>query len=246
MQAQEELGQAEAFNQLIHVLNARHQDINNHLDIDPNDDQPFREFTSPDGHMSGSLLTFSGDIVDKLIHSKIDASAMGFGTMRLTIWLNSSIRVPHLTFEFGTIPNLFFYIDYIPRVDLWADINYVQTYYEPVKSLHAELRDRPNLSVFVSKNLYIRQLQSPAHICFTCSSTEDSLSLIESLSRDMCTRWLGWVEQAIPVPDEAQAALAERDLRMRRITAESDPGNAAAARIFGEEFTQQLVRALWQ
>ncbi|WP_158680531.1 hypothetical protein [Nostoc sp. 'Lobaria pulmonaria (5183) cyanobiont'] len=43
--------------------------------------------------------------------------------MRLTVWLGSHIRVPHLTFEFGTLPDIFSYLDYIPRTDLLTDLD---------------------------------------------------------------------------------------------------------------------------
>lgn len=60
--------------------------------------------------------------------------------MRLTLWLSPLIQVPHLAFEFGTKPDLFFYIDYIPRVDLWSDLSYTESYYEPVNATYLELR----------------------------------------------------------------------------------------------------------
>lgn len=62
----------------------------------------------------------------------------------------------------------------------------------------------------------------------------------------MCDRWLTWVSYATSVPAEHQEKLAARDLQIRRIGAERDPGNAAIAKVFGEEFTNQLVEALWQ
>lgn len=205
----------------------------------------FENFSSSDGSVTGSLLTFTGKEIDWLVYSWLHAPQKKFGTMRLTIWLSPAIAVPHLAFEFGTIPNPFFYIDYIPRVDLWTDPSYTELYYESVNSTYLSLRDNPNLSLFVSKELYVRQLQSPVHLCFNCPATEDSLSLIRATAHEMYTRWLSWVERAKPVPEDARIALAERDLRMRRISAERDPGNALAKQIFGAELSDRLVRALW-
>lgn len=246
MSTQKELEQLVVFEQLTTILDELHEKISQNLTMFPKEHQPFRNFASLDGKINGSLLTFSGEVVDKLIHSKINAMQMGFGTMRLVTWLNSSIQVPHLAFELGTTPNLFFYMDYVPRVDLWSDVSYLQHYYQSVASTHSELRENPHLSVFVSKSLYMRQLMSPAHICFTGSNTEDSLGLVQRLSHEMCDRWLTWVAQAPPVPEENQNVLAERDVTMRQISAESDPGNRAIAKIFGEDFTNQLVEALWR
>ena len=245
MSTQTELDQAVLFERLQSIVNELYEEVTSHLAIPPRPNQPFQSFRSPDGSVTGSLLTFSGKTVDKLVYSWLNAAPLKFGSMRLTIWLSPLIQVPHLAFEFSTTPCLFFYMDYIPRVDLWTDLSYAEQYYEPVNATYLELRDNPDLSVFVSKGLYVRQLQSPAHLCFTCSGTEASLSLIRSVAHEMCSRWLTWIEQATPVPAEAQTILAERDLRMRRTIAERDPDNAIAEKIFGAEFTNQLVQALW-
>lgn len=61
----------------------------------------------------------------------------------------------------------------------------------------------------------------------------------------MMDRWLTWVDEAEPVPEDARAALANRDLFVRRTSAERDPGNAMAVRLFGAEMTDTLVRGLW-
>ncbi|MGP1383610.1 MAG: hypothetical protein ACTS2F_08620 [Thainema sp.] len=242
----EQLDQPVVFERLLSILDELYEKIGSHLTVFPTGQQPFQDFTSPDNTISGSLLTFTGEIIDKLIYTNVNAMPMGFGTMRLVIWLNSSIQVPHLAFEFGTTPDIFFYMDYIPRVDLWADLSYFERYYQAMDSTYLSLRQNSDLSVFVSKSLYVRQLQSPAHLCFTGSNPKASLDLVQNLSHEMCDRWLTWINQAEPVPEESRNTLAERDLQMRRIGAERDPGNAAIAKIFGEDFTHQLVRALWE
>ena len=49
--------------------------------------------------------------------------------MHLTIWLDQQIRVPHLAYAFATVPHLFFYMDYIPRTDLFTDLEYLDRYF---------------------------------------------------------------------------------------------------------------------
>lgn len=246
MTIRSQLEQSVVYERLTGILGELYAKIQQNLTIFPNQDQPFHDFSSPDGNIQGSLLTFNGEAVDKLLYANINALPINFGTMRLTVWLNATLQVPHLAFEFGTVPNLFFYIDYIPRVDLWTDLSYLQQYYEAASATHVDLRAQSDLSVFVSKSLYIRQLQSPAQICFTGPNTEASLELVRTTAHEMGDRWLGWVNQAPPVAAEHQEKLAARDLQIRRIGAERDPGNAAIAQIFGEDFTHQLVEALWK
>lgn len=233
------------FVQLQNILSELYEEVTQQLTILPQSDQPLQSFSSPDGNVTGSLLTFAGEEIDWMVYSWFNAAQMRFSTMRLTLWLSPLIQVPHLAFEFGTKPDLFFYIDYVPRVDLWSDLSYAERYYSSMNATYLELRENPNLSLFVSKALYVRQFQSPTSLCFTGSLTEDSLSLLRNTAHEVCSRWLTWVKQAEPVPSDRRPALAERDLRMRRVTAERDPGNALAAKIFGEKLANQLIRSLW-
>ncbi|MEB3356372.1 MAG: hypothetical protein VKK04_06575 [Synechococcales bacterium] len=245
MSTQTELDQAAAFKRLQQILGGLYDEITRHLTVFPKTEQPFQTFASSDGGVQGSLLTFQGEQIDKLVLSHLNAPRMGFGTLRLTVWLRPHLQVPHLAFEFGTIPQPFFYMDYLPRVDLWTDLDYADQYYEALNATYLALRANPDLTLFVSKGLPIRQIQSPAHLCFTAPGAVETFALIETTAQDVCSRWLNWVAQASPVPPERQVALAERDLRMRQVSAERDPGNAMAAKIFGAEFASQLVQALW-
>lgn len=245
MASQNDLDHATLFMHLQSILRELYEEVTQQLTVLPQSNQPLQTFSSPDRTVIGSLLTFTGEELDWLVYSWFNAAQMRFSNMRLTLWLGPRIQVPHLAFEFGTKPDLFFYIDYIPRVDLWADLNYTERYYEPLNATYLELRDNPHLSLFVSKALYVRQMQSPTSLCFTCAATEDSLALIRQTSQAMCARWLTWVKQAVPVPLDRQAPLAERDLQLRRTIAERDPGNAVAVKIFGAELAERLIRSLW-
>lgn len=227
------------------ILSELYVEVTRRLPVTLISDPALENFSSPDGQVTGSLQTFTGEAIDLLVYSSFHAAPMQFSTLRLSIWLGAEIRVPHLVFEFGTIPHLFFYMDYIPRVDLWTDLSYGERYYEPAQATYLKLRNDANLSLFVSKGLYVRQVQSPVNLCFTCPGTEESLALIRQTAHEMSAQWLDWVEQAEPVPAEAQAALSQRDRQMRRISAERDSGNAAVVRLFGHEFADRLVQSLW-
>ncbi|MBW4491360.1 MAG: hypothetical protein KME12_26730 [Trichocoleus desertorum ATA4-8-CV12] len=245
MASQAALDHASLFRQLQSILSELYGEVTQQLTILPQRTQPLQNFSSPDGNVTGSLLNFTGEEINWVVHSWINAAQMRFSAMRLTLWLSPLIQVPHLAFEFGTRPDPFFYIDYIPRVDLWSDFSYTERYYAPMNATYLELRENPNLSLFVSKALYVRQMQSPTSLCFTCPATEDSLALIRNTAHGMCTRWLTWIKQAEPVPIDRQPLLVERDLLMRRTIAERDPDNALAEKLFGSELTDQLIRALW-
>jgi len=74
---------------------------------------------------------------------------------------------------------------------------------------------------------------------------EARLDQISELAHDRVDRWLEFVDQAEPVPQERRAQLAADDLARRRNIAERDPANVMGVRFFGEELTDRLVRSLW-
>ena len=232
------------FERLWSITEELRQKIEAHFELHPEPaTQVLQEFSSPDGNVKGSLNAFSGREIDWLVHTWLKKS--NFTTMRLTAWLGSHIRVPHLAVELGTVTNIFFYMDYIPRTELVTDLEYLDRYYEPVNQTFLTLQADSRLSSFTSKSVYIRLFQSPINLCYTCSETEDTLKLIHTLAHEMLDRWLSWIEEAEPVPEDTQAALAKRDLFLRRTSAERDPGNQLAAQMLGAELIDKLIRALW-
>ena len=226
-------------NELRHKLDARFQ-----VHPDPST-KSLQTYSALTGEAQGSLNTFSGSEIDWLVHSWLRAPKSGFSNMHLTIWLGSQIRVPHLAFVFATIPQLFFYMDYIPRTDLYTDLEYLDRYYEPVNQTYLTLQADSRFEPYISKNLYMRQAQSHTSLCYTSPVTDETLSVARTVAYEMMDRWLTWVNEAEPVAESERTVLSERDLFVRRAVAERDPDNKIAIRLFGPELTDKLVRSLW-
>ncbi|BAY87417.1 red chlorophyll catabolite reductase [Calothrix parasitica NIES-267] len=208
--------------------------------------QDLQEFSSQDGNLKGSLNALKGEEIDWLVHSWLgNPGKSNFSTMRLTTWLSSHVQVPHLAFEFGTLPHILFYMDYIPRTDLYTDLEYLNRYYEPVNETFLKLQANSDLTPFVSKSAYIRSFQSPVSLCYTCLPNGDTINLIRTVANEMTERWLTWVDEAASVPENMRPGLTERDLFIRRKSSENDPGNQMAAQMLGTELTDKLVKALW-
>lgn len=193
----------------------------------------------------GLLSAYTGPAMDWMVHSWIGNPKYSFVNMHLTLWLPSSTRVPHLAYALATTPDVFFYMDYVPRVDLMVDLDYLDKYYEPVNARATEIREKPNFRYFYSRSLYVRQALSETALCYTCDYTPENMALIRGLAQEMMTRWLGWVKAGDPTPESEREALATRDLHVRRAVAERDPANVMGDRLFGREMTERLVRALW-
>jgi hypothetical protein len=206
---------------------------------------PFRAYGTPDGSCRGEMLAFSGAPIDYLVSAWIGNPAAGFSNLHLNIWLGPELRVPHLGIVFGTVPDLFFFADYVPRADLWTDLEHLDRYYEPANQRFLELRADAELRPFISQSAYIRQAQSPCAIAFTAPLRDDTLALAHDLAHEVLDRWLAWMDSPELTPAGEHEALAQRDRTIRRAVALRDPANSIGERMFGQAYARQLLEALW-
>jgi hypothetical protein len=220
-------------------------DANFDLTLDPStaDLQPYHGLG--DNGAKGFLSAWVGGGLDWFVHSWIGNPKYSFSNMHLTLWNGAHNQVPHLAYALATVPDVFFYIDYIPRVELASHPDYLDRYYEPINEQHIAFLDNKALTPFISKNAYVRESLSPTCLCFTCKPTDENFSLIRSTAHDMLNRWIRWVKMAEPTPQHERAALAERDVFIRRTIAERDPANVVGEKLFGKPLADRLVRALW-
>ncbi|MFO7540034.1 MAG: red chlorophyll catabolite reductase [Chloroflexota bacterium] len=236
----------EVFDALWQILVELRQKVNGRFELQPHpstaDLQPYH---SLDGRAKGFLSGFTGPEIDWLVHSWIGTPQTSFTNMHLTIWLGPQVRTPHFGLALGTMPDIFVYMDYVPRTDLMTDLEYLDRYYQPVNDSFVRFTEDGRFSPFVSKALYMRQSQSHTSHCYLVAPTDDTIATIRKLAHQMMDRWLGWLDDPEPTPAADQPALAQRDQFIRRAIAERDPANAMGVRLFGEELTNHLVRALW-
>ena len=120
----------------------------------------------------GHLSTFAGPEIDWLVFSWVGNPKASFSNMHLTVSLSSKIDAPHLGLAFGTAPHLFFYMDFIARMDLAANPDYMDAYYQELNEEHLRLHENPAFTAFVSRNLYMRVTQTAASLCFTAEDNE--------------------------------------------------------------------------
>lgn len=195
---------------------------------------------------AGYLAAYSGAEIDWLIHSWTGNPKSSFTNMHLTINLGAHIEVPSFGFALGTMPDIFWYMDTMPRKELVSNPDYMDAYWSgaPNAAFFAQLAEQ-GFSPFVSRDVYTRASLSPNAFCFSAVVTEETLASIEAASHAALDRWMAWVDAATPLPIELRAAQAERDERLRRTICERDPANAIAVRLFGKELTDRLVATLW-
>jgi hypothetical protein len=198
-----------------------------------------------EGKPSGFLSTFAGPEIDWLVYSWVGTPGTSFTNMHLTINVGCQVKIPHFGFALGTAPDIFMYMDFLPRVDFWANAGYADSYLLPGNERFLQLRQDGRFSPFVSQNMSMRLYQSPTSHCYMVTPSDETLALIRETAHEMLDRWLGWFDEAEIVPEAERQALAARDLYMRQTICERDPANAIADRLFGQEMASELVKTLW-
>ena len=200
-------------------------------------------YTSLDGGMEGSFNAWSGPRVEWLVHSWLGNRKASLLDMNATVFLSQQNRVPHLVVIFGTVPKLFFYADYTPRVDLRMDLDYVQKYYEPANADAIRLRGRPEFTWNWSHGTYLRGLMSPVATSIMGELTDANIAICEDYLRGFVDRWFGWLDEADAAPLPAAERLAQQryDHYVRETGYRTDPMNVLAQRFFGpEDFQKRL------
>jgi len=198
-------------------------------------------FTSPDEQMEGSFSAYTSPEVDWLVHSWIGNRKASILDMNATVFLGQETRVPHMAIIFGTIPKLYFYAEYTPRMDLRTNHDYLQRYYEPANEDFLKFRSDPNWTRFVSHGTYLRALMSPVATSSTAELNDDNIDTCEQFLGGFVDRWFRWLDEAETVPEEERAAQQEYDFAVRELGYRTDPMNVLTQRIFGdEEFNRRL------
>ena len=198
-------------------------------------------YSDPNGRMEGSFTGYSGKEVDWLVHSWIGNRTASILDINATVFLGQQTQVPHLVVIFGTIPKLFFYADYTPRVDLLTNLDYVNKYYEPANQQYLELRSNPNFAWSVSHGTYLRALLSPVCSSFIGDLTSENLDICENYLKDFIDRWFGYLDDAQPLPESERAQQQRYDYMVRELGYRLDPMNALVVPVFGQdEFNRML------
>jgi hypothetical protein len=199
-------------------------------------------YTSPNGEWEGSMKAWSGPGMDWLVNSWLGNRKASILDMNATAFLGQETDVPHLVVVFGTIPKLFFYADYTPRRDLMSDVDYLDRYYgEDVNQWYLGLRGHDNFQWSVSHGNYMRALTNPVTQSLMGELNDENIGILENYVDEMVTRWLGWLDDAEPVPEHERAALQKRDYVVREMGYARDPMNKLAVQVFGEGMVDRMI-----
>ncbi len=217
------------------------------LELDPCSDRfkDYKAISVAEDGAEGSLHTYTGPEVDWYVHSYIGSPESTFTNMHITLSLGPQYQVPHFGFALGTVPDLFMYMDYIPRTDLVSNIEYVDKYYTEVNDEFLDLQSDHRFNPFISRDLYTRVALTPTAVCYTAKAEKDVIAKVRAAAMSRLDRWLAWVDEAELTPVEDRPGIAARDEQVRRNICERDPANGLGDKLFGKETAQAMVATLW-
>lgn len=196
---------------------------------------------SADDQLEGAFKAYTGEQVDWLVHSWLGNRKASILDMNATVFLSQQTRVPHLGIIFGTIPRLYFYAEYTPRVDLRTNHDYLRRYYGPANAEFLKFRSDPVWTRFVSHEPYLRALMSPIATSSHAELNDDNIATCERYLEKFVDRWFGWLDEAETVPEEERAAQQAYDYTVRELGYRTDPMNALPQKILGmDEFNRRL------
>lgn len=202
---------------------------------------PYRGVDGARGH----LANYVGPEVDWLTHSWTGNPKASFTNMHLTIGLGPHTDAPHFGFALGTTPDLFIYMDYLPRRDLPTRPDYADKYYAKANQAYLAMQANPAFRPFISRDFYTRATLSPASLCYGAAVSEATMATVRAAAHAHLDNWFELLDTATPLSGAERAAIAERDLLVRRTITERDPANVVVEKLFGKALGQRLVRQLW-
>lgn len=202
-----------------------------------------RDIPDLQGNTVGNIRTYTGKYVDWIVRSWIGKPETGFTNIHLTCWVSDEIDVPHLGFALGTAPDVFCYVDFLPRYDPHISFDHLNTYHEQMNETWIKLRRNPRYKTFNPVHLYTRGVLSPIAICGLLPF-EDFKEIVEPVMLTYVETWVDLIKHADPIAPEKRALLKQRDELVRRTIVEKDPANVLADRMLGVPLRERLVRIL--
>ncbi len=199
-------------------------------------------YASPDQQMEGAFFGYTAKDVDWFVRSWLGNRKASIIDMNINVVLGQETQVPNLMIIFGTVPNLLFYADYVPRVDLKVNEDYVNRYYSgDVNKDYLEFRKNTDFVWSASHGPVIRGMQSPVCSSYITALTDAHIDQCEPYLNRFVDRWFKMYDDAPRLAPEERAAQQKYDFTYREYTNRSDPMNVLAERIFGKEQAQFML-----
>jgi hypothetical protein len=171
----------------------------------------------------GEVRVFSGGALQQLVTCAIVVPQMGLDSHMLFAFTPEESAVPHFTLDsVGAGGHCAFHLDLVPRLDLGANLAYMDEVYTPLTETCKAGRAMEGLS---EAQLDIRQLAVMSPWMLVHRASMDAFKAMDATVDTYLDHWLSVLEKG--VSDKAleavdSATLAERDRRNRAIIFDPD------------------------
>lgn len=175
------------------------------------DGSAFRTLQSPMGKV-GEMRIFRGDKVHKMVYIGMTVTQFGLDSHMIFAFTPPESAVPHFTLDsVMNAPDFAFHLDLIPRVDLGANLDYLNTVYTPLSPIYEETAKIEGLK---PARLGPIQYAIMSAWMLVYRATAEAFDAIQSPVNAYLEHWAGLVENGVTAHQSGDA-LAERDRRNR-------------------------------
>lgn len=191
----------------------------------------------------GHVRVFTGGPLNQLITVSMVVPAFGLDSHMLFAFTEPDSPVPHFTVDSVFAGGSYaFHLDLIPRVDLGANLAYMDGVYGPLTESFMAARNLEGLSAAA---LGPRQLALMSPWMLAYRANEDGFRQIDGFVNGYLARWFELVDRGLPDGAAGGAgadALATRDARNRAalFNPDVDPVWAQVTRLVGEDTSAKI------
>ena len=84
-------------------------------------------------------------------------------------------------------------------------------------------------------------LTNPSTQSLTADLNNENIDILEAYAYNMLERWLGWLDNAEPIPAAEREALQAYDFKVRELGYARDPMNKLAEQVFGAGQVENML-----
>lgn len=229
---------------LSHNTLARIQSAFDVQEITASNGGPFMTLTSPMSPAPvGSLRMFTGEKVHKMVYIGLVVPPIGLDSHMIFAFTRPESYLPHFTLDSVMAgPHFAFHLDLLPRVDLGANLAYMNAVFEPLTNTFDETKKIEGLiPAFLGPRQYA--LMSPWMLAFRAS--EEAFQTIQTPVDNYISHWIGLLqnglpETAVPAGDGADFATRDRLNRAAIFDPDVDKVWHQVTRLVGEETSEKM------
>lgn len=189
----------------------------------------------------GACRLFKGEKVQKMVYIGLTFPPAGLDSHMLFAFTPADSLLPHFTLDSVIAgPTFAFHLDLMPRVDLGANLAYMDEVFSPLTDAFTKAKEIEGLS---AAHLSPRQLAIMSPWMLAHRATESAFRQIGETVNTYLEHWFGLVENGIKSKIEMgvdQASMRDKLHRSILFDPEVDPVWAQVDRLVGEETSAKL------